>query len=90
MNDEEKCCDCDCGCKPEVVTEVVEKIVEVDKIVEVEKVVEKIVEVEKLVEVSTGLDLSREEIKGLLSHLPSTPDRANVASAKEKLLAALK
>ena len=70
----------------EVAPEIVEKIVE--KIVEVEVVVEKIVE--KVVEVSSGMDLSRAEMKGLLSHLPSHSERAGVESARQKLLAALK
>lgn len=56
----------------------------VEKIVEVEKVVEKIVEVEK--ECVVGVNLSREEAKGLLSHLPTLSERPHVQSAKEKLL----
>ena len=74
------------------------KVKIVEKIVEkvVEKIVEKRVEVpvdrivERIVEVKVGLDLSRNEMKGLLSHLPTWSDREAVQSAKEKLLAALK
>jgi hypothetical protein len=48
------------------------------------------VEVERVVEVSSGLGLSREEMKGLLSHLPTHSEREGVQSAKLKLEAALK
>lgn len=65
-----------------VIREIAPKVIE--KIVEVEKIVEKIVEV------SSGMDLSRAEMKGLLSHLPSFSERAGVESARQKLLAALK
>jgi hypothetical protein len=55
----------------------------------VEKIVEVEVIVEKIVEVSSGMDLSRAEMKGLLSHLPTHSERAGVESARLKLLAAL-
>lgn len=84
MKDKKDCCVCECGltcdCKCEV--KIVEKIVEVEKLVEVEKIVE--------IEAAGGFDLSREEMKGLLSHLPSFSERAGVQSAREKLVAALK
>lgn len=73
--------------KPEPEVKVVEKIVKVP----VEKIVEKRVEVpvekivEKVVEVATGLDLTKEEVKGLLSHLPTYSEREHVMSAKKKL-----
>ncbi len=83
--DEAPACECGCACACSCstccdaapVVEVVEKVVEV--VVEVEKVVEK-----------EGMGLSRAEMKGLLSHLPTHSERENVQSAKMKLEAALK
>lgn len=87
---EECVCGCACACScvdccaSAPVVEVVEKVVEVEKLVEVEKVVEKVVEVQ------VGMGLTRAEMKGLLSNLPTHSERDNVQSAKMKLEAALK
>ena len=73
-------CACACACMDCCSAAPIEKIVEV----------EKMVEVEKIVEVQAGMGLSRAEMKGLLSNLPTHSERAGVQSAKEKLEAALK
>ena len=77
----------------EAEVKVVEKIVEVPVEVVVEKVVEKVVEVPAAADCADCdccVMLSREEVKGLLSHLPTHSGRANVESAKAKLEGALK
>jgi len=68
----------------------VEKPVRVPKVYPAK--VEKKVDVKKVVEVVEKEEpwLTRAEIKGLLSHLPTWSERPQIETARDKLLAALK